>query len=142
MQTCGLLGCLRLPTCTSSGYGAYVRLLQIMTDVTLVTDVSGPHLAATPPLCSSGATGILVVAVSSLFRFNRLMNGSVALGYALRRVGVVGPTRAKVTRWPHKSSGKEPVDTAPDGPEWAERAFALLSVLWSGVLLVVFVFPG
>jgi hypothetical protein len=66
-----------------------------MEDITPLTDTSEPHLAATPPLCSSGATGILVVAVSSLFRLNRLMNGSVALDYARKRVGVVGPKRAK-----------------------------------------------
>jgi hypothetical protein len=73
----------------------YVRLRQNMEDITPLTDTSEPHSAATPPLCSSGATGILVVAVASLFRLNRLMNGSVALGYARKRVGVVGPRRAR-----------------------------------------------
>jgi hypothetical protein len=63
--------------------------------MTPLTDASGPHLAATPQLCSSGATGILVVAVSFHFRLNGLMNGSVALDYARKRVGVVGPTRAR-----------------------------------------------
>ena len=73
---------------------AYVRSRQNVEDMTPFTDASGPHLVATPPLCSSGATGILAVAVSSLFRLNRLMNGSVALDYARKRVGVVGPKLA------------------------------------------------
>jgi hypothetical protein len=43
-----------------------------------------------------GTTGILVVAVASFFRLNRLLNGGVALDYARKRVGVVGPTRAEL----------------------------------------------
>ena len=64
----------------ASEIGAYVRLRRTMTDISPVTGISEPPLAATPLQGSSGAIGILVVAVASLFRLNRLMNGSVALG--------------------------------------------------------------